>query len=132
MPCQIAEIPRPCAKMLSFFATRRTGHDILFHRLHPQCERRQAIRDQVDPQQLVGSSGVSRHSSIARNTVRISPRLQDSRKCTDFFDIVINTAAFAYRRNDGGEIVVGQGHICRTFCYISTGDAHCAADIRRF
>ena len=49
-----------------------------------------------------------------------------------FFDIVINTAAFASRRNDGGEIVVGQGHICRTFCYISTGDAHCAADIRRF
>ena len=47
-------------------------------------------------------------------------------------DVVENATAFAYRLNDGAEVVVGEDHLGALLGNFGTGDAHRDADVRGF
>jgi hypothetical protein len=49
----------------------------------------------------------------------------------EFADVVEDPSSLPHRRDDGGEVVVGQDHLAGFLGHLGTGDAHRNADVGR-
>ena len=108
-----------------------TAHGVRFCFLHSQSQCGEAVGNQVDKQQMYGIEQRKAHQGRPKDTKHLA-HVGCQQKLNGFADIVVDPAPLVYRRNDGGEVVVCQNHICHIFRDIRTGDAHSDANVRRF
>ena len=111
-------------------AARRAGHDVRLRALHAERERREAVGQEVDPQQvhrLEDREAEHRRNENAQHLAHVRAEQELDRT----LDIVINAAALFDRADDGGEVIVGKHHVGHIFRHVRAGDAHADADVRR-
>ena len=107
-------------------------HDVTFHSLHAQCDGRQAVGDQVNPQQLhrkQWSLVPQQHGGKDGHNLTDVGAQQEADYLTD---VGIDASTFADSIDNGGEVVVGQGHVGSAFGNVGAGDTHSTADISCF
>ena len=119
-------------------------HHVVGGRVDTHGERRSCVGKQVDPQQLRGEQ---RHGdtlaarlgdaeeSGEHHTAEDREDLTDvgaQQIAQELTDVVENATAFAYRLDDGAEVVVGEDHLGALLGHFGAGDAHGHADVRGF
>ncbi len=105
-------------------------HDVGIAALHAQRQRRSAIGDQVEPQQLNGGQRRGQPGQHGDEDDRDLRQVARNQVEDELADIGIDDAALLHRSHDAGEIVVGQHHVGGLFDHIRPGDAHADADVR--
>ena len=111
---------------------RLASHDVAFRRFHAQGERRQAVRDQVDPQDLDrGQRGGPADQGREEHEQHFA-RVAGEQVADELLDIVENPAALFDGADDRGEVVVGQHHIRCFLGDVGARDAHGNADVGGF
>ena len=111
-------------------AARRAGHDVRLRALHAERERREAVGQEIDPQQvhrLKDREAEHRRGENAQHLAHVRAEQELDRT----LDVVVNAAALFDRADDGGKIVVGEHHVGHVFRHVRAGDAHADADVRR-
>ena len=123
---------------------RLAGHHVVGGGIDAHRQGRCRVGEQVDPQQLRGEQ---RHGHALAARLRDAEEAgqhhtaEDREDLTDvgaqqiaqeLTDVVENATAFAYRLDDGAEVVVGEDHLGALLGNFGTGDAHRDADIRGF
>ena len=105
-------------------------HQIRLTLFHPQRQRREAVGNEIDPQQMHRLQDGKAQKRREENTQHLA-QVGRQQELDGLADVVIDPPPFLHRRNDGGEVVVGQHHIRHVFRHVRTGDAHADADVRR-
>ena len=82
------------------------GFGIVF--VHAKSQGRERICNQIDPENVAAFRGVGSPRQTAANMVIISPKLEDSRKRMDFFNVYINAPSLFHGLFYGRKIVVRQ------------------------
>lgn len=100
--------------------------------LHAERQGRQAVGDQIDPEQLDRHERRFPPQQYGQEYREDLAKVAGEEELDGFADIVVNPPPFFDGGDDGGEVVVGQGHVRRALGYVGAGDPHGAADIRRF
>ncbi len=125
-------------------ATRATRHHVVGGRVDAHGERRRGVGEQIDPQQLrgeqrhgdaLGSRLGDAEESGEHHASEHGEHLADvgtEQISEEFADVVEDAAAFAHRRDDGAEIVVGEDHLGALLGHFGAGDAHRDADVGGF
>ena len=104
-------------------------HQVLFGRIDRQGQRRQAVGGQVD------------RKDLHRAQRQRQPQQRRPGHQTDLadvgrqqihqvlLDIAKDAAPLFDSGDDGGEVIVGQRHVCGFFGHVGAGDAHGDADV---
>ena len=111
-------------------AARRAGHDVRLRALHAERERREAVGQEIDPQQvhrLKDREAEHRRGENAQHLAHVRAEQELDRT----LDVVVNAAALFDRADDGGEVIVCKHHVGHVFRHVRAGDAHADADVRR-
>ena len=108
--------------------TGRTLHDIGFALLHTQSQGREAVGNQVDPQQMYRLQDGKSNKGGKEDSQNFR-QVGGQEELNGLTDIGVNTAAFFYRGNNGCEVIICQNHVCHVLGYVRTGDTHSYADI---
>ena len=122
----------PCANRLSRGA--RGGRCMMpaLGWLGRQCQAGQAVGHQVDPQDVDGQQRNGQQQQRREEDGPDLARVARHRVAHKLADVVVDAAAFAHRRDDGGEVVVQQ-HQARCLArHVGTALAHRNADIGAF
>ena len=103
-------------------------HDVALGILHAQCKRREAVGDQVHPQQLhrLEDGKADERGDKHREDLGKVGRKQE---LDDLADVVVDTATLFAGTDDGGEVVVGKHHVGDVLGNVGAGDAHTHADV---
>ena len=111
--------------------TGRPLHHVRLLPLQTQRQRREAVGDEVDEQQMHRvhqGKAQQRSHEHAQHLAHIGGQ----QELNGLADIVVDTAALAYGAHDGGKVVVGQHHIRHILGNVGAGDAHAHADVGGF
>ena len=113
-----------------FVIARFTLHQVGLGVFHTQCQRREGIGNEVDPQQVHGAQQRESHHSRHKHSHHLC-QVGRKQELDCLTDIIVDTASLANGGHDGCKVIVLQHHICGTFGYVGTGDTHTHADIGR-
>ena len=92
----------------------------MVRRVKAQRSSRESIRHQIDPEKLHGDKSL-RHPERGRQEDRDDFTDVGRNEVPDkLLRVVVDAATFLDRSLDGGEVVVGQDHVCRELGDVST------------
>ena len=123
--------PQSTGKYAILCIPRRSAHHIRFSFLHSKGDRREGVRDQIDPQNMYGlkdRKAKQRRNKDCQNLRKVRGKQELDR----FTDVVVNTSSLCYGCNDRRKVVIRQDHIRHGFRDIRAGDSHPDTDICLF
>ena len=104
-------------------------HDVRIAFLQPQRQRRRAIADQIQPEELHRLQRDRHTKEHGAEDDQDFADITRQQEVDELADVRIDDPPLLDRRNDAGEVVVGQHHVRRLLGDVGTGDAHGHADV---
>ena len=104
-------------------------HGIRVGSLDPQSKGRQAIGDQVDPQELNGSEGDGHPQQRSHQHDKDLADVARDDVAHELADVLIYGAPLLDGVHDGGKVVIQQHHVGGLFAHVCAGDAHGHSDV---
>ena len=104
-------------------------HDVCLALLHSKGQGREAVGNQVDPEQVHRLQDRKANQGREEDRQHLG-QVGGQKELDGFADVRVNPASFLYRRHDGGEIIVRQNHVSHVLRYVGSGDTHADADVR--
>eukprot|EP00053_Salpingoeca_punica_P015069 m.137833 g.137833 ORF g.137833 m.137833 type:complete len:1067 (-) comp16613_c0_seq1:133-3333(-) len=101
---------QPAADELVVGAARRALHDVEVRRVEAEGCGRQAVCDQVDPQQLHGDEGVGQAQRRSEEDADNLADVGGDQVADKLLGVVVDGAALLDSSDNGGEVVVGEDH----------------------
>ena len=115
-------------KDAGFGVARLAPHDVCLGALHAESEGREAVGDEVYPEQvdrLQYGEAEQRSHEDADDLAHVGAE----QELDSLTDVVVDTAAFLDGADDGGEVVVRENHVSDVLGDVGTGDTHADADV---
>ncbi len=108
--------------------TRLALHNVALSAFHTQRQRREAVGDQVYPQQLHRLEQRKAHERGDKDREDLGKVCREQ-ELNDLADVVVDAAALFARRDDGGKVVVSKHHVSHVLGNVGARDAHTYANV---